>query len=733
MKIRYSNLQKSLIVASFSAAVLGAQLVQSNTVKADTTSDGTDSNTEQASDVKQDTSAIADSSSIQNNGGASSDGSVDTDDANSNNATTDPTNKVEPRATNAVVSETPKADEGDQTTTANADAAVIDGTPVDAAAAVVPNANDPIKTNVAISATNSTGTVTSTSPNTASASGATSIVNTDATSVNAVVTITNSSDEKQNDYGTLIELPGWTGTNGSKVTLSDDFDSTNFIKGLPANAKVAYKIGWNSWQTAEQLQANPNFKWSSVNQIKIDSQVYFNWIDASLEPGQSIVATIPLTSAINDGELAGASTIKLNYGGGIRENNQEPAGYLSFRFASLVTKADDWNGKYLAVTANELGKNYSVAPDDAQKIMPDYKSGDIVIDNFFHHDDGDYTKPGFFTSDVVNADQQDLMDGGWMDVHLNNLNVTKELNSNGYSFLLNPDKSQQTEYDYTTKNASPEISGMDPNSSEKVVPNVYITVRHVIDASDSTAKIGDTWTAASNLNSVQDNSDATLTGDDAINAVSTTINDSNGVLKDGKIVKAGSFTVTYTYKLNDTDLITKTVTVKVDDPATKPNNNNNSGSSSHHSGGSSNTTDPIVSPNTPDDINNQDRLVSTHPNLGYATLYKLDTTTVKNRSLKAATDWFSDRDMTFAGTKYYRVATNEWVKAASVYVYENRNIVVQTNAVQQLVDSQGNTVLNRALIADTAWKSDRIAYINGKTYYRVATNEFVPTDAVTVI
>ena len=89
--------------------------------------------------------------------------------------------------------------------------------------------------------------------------------------------------------------------------------------------------------------------------------------------------------------------------------------------------------------------------------------------------------------------------------------------------------------------------------------------------------------------------------------------------------------------------------------------------------------------------------------------------------------------MTFAGETYYRVATNEWVKASNVYVYQNKNQVIQTNNNQQLVDSKGNTVTNRSLLANTAWYTDRIATINGKSYYRVATNEFVPVDAVTVM
>jgi hypothetical protein len=50
-----------------------------------------------------------------------------------------------------------------------------------------------------------------------------------------------------------------------------------------------------------------------------------------------------------------------------------------------------------------------------------------------------------------------------------------------------------------------------------------------------------------------------------------------------------------------------------------------------------------------------------------------------------------------------------------------------------LVDAQGQTVPQRNLSAQTSWRVDRLAYLDGKTYYRVATNEFVPTTDVTIV
>lgn len=134
-----------------------------------------------------------------------------------------------------------------------------------------------------------------------------------------------------------------------------------------------------------------------------------------------------------------------------------------------------------------------------------------------------------------------------------------------------------------------------------------------------------------------------------------------------------------------------------------------------------------------DNVKKNDQLISTLANRPDAKLYKLDASLINNHILRPATDWFSDEVMTFAGEDYYRIATNEWVKASDVYVYKNSNVVIQSNQTTHLVDSEGNLVNDRALLANTTWRTDRIAYINGNTYYRITANEFVPTDVVTVL
>ena len=77
----------------------------------------------------------------------------------------------------------------------------------------------------------------------------------------------------------------------------------------------------------------------------------------------------------------------------------------------------------------------------------------------------------------------------------------------------------------------------------------------------------------------------------------------------------------------------------------------------------------------------QDKTISTFSDKGIVRLYSIDngiTKLVTNRGLAAGTDWFCDEQMTINGLTYDRVATNEWVKANQVYEYQARQTVVKT-------------------------------------------------------
>lgn len=107
----------------------------------------------------------------------------------------------------------------------------------------------------------------------------------------------------------------------------------------------------------------------------------------------------------------------------------------------------------------------------------------------------------------------------------------------------------------------------------------------------------------------------------------------------------------------------------------------------------------------------------------YKSLINANAEIVKNRALARASDWFSDRTALFNGDKYYRVATNEWVKSNDVFEYRINQTIINVPAWTILYNERGQQM--RADKKESSLRTDRIAQINGKEYYRVATNEYV--------
>ncbi|ALB30075.1 SLAP domain-containing protein [Companilactobacillus heilongjiangensis] len=116
-------------------------------------------------------------------------------------------------------------------------------------------------------------------------------------------------------------------------------------------------------------------------------------------------------------------------------------------------------------------------------------------------------------------------------------------------------------------------------------------------------------------------------------------------------------------------------------------------------------------------------------------LYKAENIVISNETLAPSSSWITDRETyVINNTKYYRVATNEFVNADDVYVYSPVSMVVTTHANQYttVYNAKGAAVTDRSLNSDSSWKVDSIAYINGDKYYRVATDEFVKASDVDV-
>jgi surface protein len=147
----------------------------------------------------------------------------------------------------------------------------------------------------------------------------------------------------------------------------------------------------------------------------------------------------------------------------------------------------------------------------------------------------------------------------------------------------------------------------------------------------------------------------------------------------------------------------------------KPNNN-------------SNNNETTVKPQVVNKISK----ITTFSDKGNVTIYHINgnKVTKANRMLAANTNWMSDQQLVIDGVTYLRVATNEWIKLSDGYNYEAVNKVVSTKWQARLVDAHGNKITNRALQANSDWRTDMIVYINNVQYYRVATNEFIAASDV---
>ncbi|WP_125565921.1 SLAP domain-containing protein [Companilactobacillus insicii] len=161
--------------------------------------------------------------------------------------------------------------------------------------------------------------------------------------------------------------------------------------------------------------------------------------------------------------------------------------------------------------------------------------------------------------------------------------------------------------------------------------------------------------------------------------------------------------------------------------------NSTSGGGSSSGGNSSNN-------NNNEDNNNQTGIATKkNQTVGTTTktvnLYDKKGKLVTNKALGKNTGWLSDQEYKLNGKLYYRVATDEYVKASDVYVYvaDKRVVRVHNNQLGYLVDYKGDKITNRALKSDTDWITDKYTIINGQKYYRVATDEFVSAADVSLI
>ncbi|UQS82735.1 SLAP domain-containing protein [Bombilactobacillus folatiphilus] len=165
--------------------------------------------------------------------------------------------------------------------------------------------------------------------------------------------------------------------------------------------------------------------------------------------------------------------------------------------------------------------------------------------------------------------------------------------------------------------------------------------------------------------------------------------------------------------------------------------------------GSHNT--PTYYPTMPDDndqhstltMQSQMCVVTINPNVtnGYVHLYDQDGKQISNRVLGANTAWRTDYKRTINGQVFYRVGTNEYVKASDIAFGTGAKVQIidgvvtirsdVSNGTAPVYDSQGNRIASRNLAANTQWlTNNEQTLINGQVYYQVATNEYVASSDI---
>ena len=121
-----------------------------------------------------------------------------------------------------------------------------------------------------------------------------------------------------------------------------------------------------------------------------------------------------------------------------------------------------------------------------------------------------------------------------------------------------------------------------------------------------------------------------------------------------------------------------------------------------------------------------------------AQLYSIYGNTITGRTLDPGTPWKTFGTKVINGETYYQVSTYEWVKASDVDVKSDAAITPFVSTVKtgsspvNLVDKTGKVITGRGLGANSEWKTANKIELNGKTYYQVATNEWVDASLVTV-
>ncbi|WP_225426980.1 BspA family leucine-rich repeat surface protein [Companilactobacillus kedongensis] len=111
-------------------------------------------------------------------------------------------------------------------------------------------------------------------------------------------------------------------------------------------------------------------------------------------------------------------------------------------------------------------------------------------------------------------------------------------------------------------------------------------------------------------------------------------------------------------------------------------------------------------------------------------VYDYNGNEVFGKTLDPNSDWKNDQIMTLNGQTYYRVSTDEWIKSDDAYVYVEHISKVRVYKDEVAQLEDVHMKVDGKLPVSTDWKTDRYVIFNGQKYYRVSTDEFVPVNKV---
>lgn len=409
----------------------------------------------------------------------------------------------------------------------------------------------------------------------------------------ALANVENTTDQEQHFVQAIVLPRFYKGSNSDinkvDVVLDANQVSENGLSFGLKNEKVQYAIKPGKYRNLDRLaRENPGFTWDQIIGIKID---------AYLAPKQNFSGKIPLTvanynqmqdqlSALanNNAENSIISNINLRqfsvgqsfyyYINGEIQTTYD--GHLTARVGKEVTKLEKiisqanlkkYQAKTLDISADGT-RVYSSVPANIQSLLAPITAEDFIYYNF----GSSYPASVALYTDGIYA--------------IKIRPIFEAIKNAGYSVNIKPNGHEIWEqYKYSVASDSNWIidySGSDVTPEENPF---YVQVQQIFDTKDITIHVGENWTNKDNLLKAE-----VVTYDPATMALTSkhVLTEAEYAVEDNvNTNEAGVYSVKYSYKINDNDIVTKTAKVTVLDKKTKAEDSSSSSSSSSESVNSS--------------------------------------------------------------------------------------------------------------------------------------------------